>query len=127
MNIRTKKRNAPRFALSSWNKYREVMAEQATTTNTAKGFNSVIVISLPRNTNVWQVCKQFIQEEGLVRTKMRDSARSLDDNAGRARNIKLAARRSEQKAILKNLKTPHTLYASYIDYFQNLQDFYNDD
>ena len=72
INQRTGARRSPIFRHGLWDKMNAVLQGDDTTTNSSEGFNNAIQLSIPHNTNVFSLMKQFRAEDALRVVKLRD-------------------------------------------------------
>ena len=103
INPRTGRRKAPKFAHKSWNKYQEIMDDQATTSNRAEGWNNAYGVRSDANPSFWSTLDSFRREEALAVRKFREETVSVRSQApepyeGTSRQIK----QREKNARIKN-------------------------
>ena len=125
LNWRTGNRKAPMYPHTMWNKNREVLADDATTTNSAEGYNAAIKGSLPRNNTIWTLIKLLRKEENLNMVKLRDVALGRENNVSTAPNTSRNLLRDKRKHDLKNLVSQFGSMSTSL-FMDSLIDFYND-
>ena len=120
-DIRTNSRRNLCYRHELWNKYDAVINDNDTTTNASEGFNHVLQMSIPNHANVWQIIKQFKNEDGLMSLKLRDAAIGVNNDAGR----KKSRERQQKKKDLRNLLCNyHNL--SLEQYMEFIVNYFND-
>ena len=92
----------PTYALKTWNKHSEVVADKCLTNNVVESFNSSWTDSLTRRPSLYEVLGGFKRKEAVSELELREEClavgvNSVTDNSSRNR------RRSEQRADLKKL------------------------
>ena len=103
LNKRTRTRKSPRFPLTMWNKYDEVLNDDPTTSNAAEGYNHALGISVPRNASIWTVIETLRTEESSFLRKLHDSVLgAANPDAVKSRTCRRQQRRVDIKNIVKN-------------------------
>ena len=103
LNKRTRIRKSPRFPLTMWNKYDQVLNDDPTTSNAAEGYNHALGISVPRNASIWTVIETLRTEESSFLRKLHESVLgAANPDAGKSRTYRRQQRRVDIKNIVKN-------------------------
>lgn len=87
--VRNRGRRNPTWAITKWNKFDQVMAEDFVLTNNGNEvFNSSWVPTLPKNATVWSVIKGFLKEEAMARVSHSEYIRDVHQshNSSRTKN-----------------------------------------
>ena len=125
LNWRTGNRKQPMYPHAMWNKNREILSDDATTTNAAEGYNGAIKGSLPRNNTIWTLIKLLRKEESLNMIKLRDVALGKENNVSTAPNTSRNLSKDQRRHDLKNLVAQFESMATNL-FMDALIDFYND-
>jgi hypothetical protein len=66
-NSRTQQRKKPSYSHKQWNKFKEVVTEEAKTNNIVEGFINGFASSLPARASDWTIIDCFKMEESLAK------------------------------------------------------------
>ena len=113
------------YPYAMWNKNREILSDDATTTNAAEGYNGAIKGSLPRNNTIWTLIKLLRNEENYNMIKLRDVALGKENNVSTAPNSSRNLYKDQRRHDLKYLVAQFGSMSTSL-FMDSLIDFYND-
>lgn len=117
----THERRSPLFKHTMWNQYQSLVLEDYdTSSNAAEGYNNAFNLSLPKNSSIWMVIKQLINEESVARLSLRDALLGADPKKNKSRTLRAIQRRTDLQSIVQKFgQVPLK------EYMKNLIEYYN--